>query len=140
VSAIRFCFLCVLAACQFTAPSNTTIPGDDSPGTDAPTTPPDGPDQPAPDGPSNVAGAPGSECSCDSDCAADAGHAGVCVFGVCMTRASAACATAGSTAECGAGSRCWNLTGFEGSLCWPDCAAHACAGACDGDGSCARLG
>lgn len=133
--AIWFSFVCVLAACQYSDPANNATPGDDTPGPDAPAMP-DGPG-PKMDGPSNTAGAPGSECSCDSDCAADAGHPGVCVFGVCMTRASAACSAAGSTAECGAGSRCWNLTGFDGSLCWPDCAAHACAGACDGDGSCA---
>ncbi|MGE0548177.1 MAG: hypothetical protein AB7R00_14020 [Kofleriaceae bacterium] len=80
---------------------------------------------------------PGGACSCDADCASDAGHAGVCVYGVCMTKASAACATPGSQAECGAGSRCWNLQGWDGGpLCWPDCNAHTCSGVCDGDGSC----
>lgn len=133
---IRLGFIFALTACQFSSPDGNPIAGDDTPGTDAPVTP-DGPGT-TPDGPTNPSGvAPGGACSCDDDCAADAGHAGVCVFGVCMTRASATCASAGSQAECGAGSRCWNLTGFDGSLCWPDCAAHACAGACDDDGSCA---
>lgn len=80
---------------------------------------------------------PGSVCRCDGDCLGEAGHAGVCVFGICMTRASAACSSSGSTAECPTGSRCWGLTGFDGPICWPDCAAHpGCAGTCDSDGSC----
>jgi len=74
---------------------------------------------------------------CDADCQADDGHAGICVLGVCMTRASADCSDSGSTAECGAGSRCWFLMDFDQPLCWPDCAAHECAGSCDSDGSCA---
>lgn len=83
-------------------------------------------------------GAPGTACSCDADCADESGHDGVCIFGVCMTEASATCASGGSQAECPTGSRCWALTGYEGgSLCWPDCSAHTCAGTCDGDGSCA---
>lgn len=53
-----------------------------------------------------------------------------------MTRASGACSTAGSTAECPAGSRCWGYANFSGGICWPDCDAHSCAGACDSDGSC----
>jgi hypothetical protein len=53
-----------------------------------------------------------------------------------MTKASADCSAAGSQTECPTGSRCWNLTGHDGSLCWPDCAAHTCAGACASDGSC----
>lgn len=80
---------------------------------------------------------PGSSCTCDDECAADGDHPGVCIFGVCMTRASGDCATAGSTTECGAGSRCWGLDGVDFAICWPDCATYACAGTCDGDGSCA---
>lgn len=80
----------------------------------------------------------GSECNCDSDCSDDgADHPGFCLLGICMTRSSSGtCAEAGSTAECGAGSRCWNLEGLEG-ICWPDCDSYDCEGACDGDGSCA---
>ncbi len=82
--------------------------------------------------------APGGACRCDSECAGTATHAGLCVRGVCMARASAACASAGSSAECPSGSRCWGLEGFDGGICWPDCAAVAsCAGTCDSDGSCA---
>ncbi len=84
-------------------------------------------------------GAPGSTCSCDADCADDGTHDGVCVSGICMTKASGACASGGSQAECPTGSRCWTLDGSDaGPLCWPDCAAHTCGsnGACDADGSC----
>ncbi len=81
--------------------------------------------------------APGGACACDADCADDDGRAGYCGFGVCMTKASAACSAEGSTAECGAGSRCWPLFDGDTGTCWPDCAAHDCAGECDADGSCA---
>ena len=80
---------------------------------------------------------PGGACSCDSDCQTVEGQAGICVFGVCMTAASADCSAAGSTAECPAGSRCWGLSSTDGSICWPDCATYECAGTCDDDGSCA---
>jgi hypothetical protein len=83
-------------------------------------------------GPTEIGGA----CACDADCPADGSNPGVCVLGVCMTRASGACSAAGSTAECGTGSRCWNLEGVEGGLCFPDCDSHSCDGACDSDGSC----
>lgn len=82
------------------------------------------------------AGQPGSACSCDADCAAVDGHDGVCIYGVCMTKASGSCAMGGSTAECPANSQCWNLTGHTGSLCWPECATYQCAGACASDGTC----
>jgi len=82
-------------------------------------------------------GEPGSACNCDSACAGTASNAGLCVQGICMHRSTADCSAAGSTAECPAGSRCWGLTGVTGGICWPDCDAHACAGACDSDGSCA---
>jgi len=59
----------------------------------------------------------------------------MCVFGVCMTEPSAACSAAGSTAECGSGSRCWALEGGDG-ICWPDCDSYSCVGSCDSDGSC----
>lgn len=79
---------------------------------------------------------PGSGCNCDADCAGGGAHPAVCVFGICMQRASADCSAGGSQAECPAGSRCWGLTDVEGSFCWPDCDAHACDGTCDADGSC----
>ncbi len=80
---------------------------------------------------------PGSECDCDADCPSVEGHAGICVIGICMTRASGECAEAGSSGECAKGSRCWGLEGFEGSICWPDCSTYQCGGTCDDDGSCA---
>lgn len=79
---------------------------------------------------------PGDACSCDADCPTVDGHDGVCIYGVCMTEASAACASGGSTAECPAGSQCWNLTGRTGSLCWPECSTYNCAGTCATDGTC----
>lgn len=79
---------------------------------------------------------PGAACDCDTECAGTATHPGVCVEGICMQRASAACAAAGSSEECPAGSRCWGYDGVDGGICWPDCDAHACAGTCDTDGSC----
>jgi hypothetical protein len=79
---------------------------------------------------------PGSLCTCDTDCADDGGHQGICVRGVCMTRASAACASSGSSAECPDGSRCWRARDTSVHVCFPDCDSHACAGRCDGDGSC----
>jgi hypothetical protein len=118
--------LLIVAACGSEKNANQ---GDDDPTVDA------SPSIDAP--PMGSSGAPGSACSCDADCAADAGHPGVCIYGVCMTKASSACASAGSQAGCPAGSRCWNLDGVAGGLCWPDCSAHSCAGSCDSDGSCA---
>jgi hypothetical protein len=91
----------------------------------------------SPDADRSVNASPGDACGCDADCPAVGSHEGVCVFGVCMTRASETCSAGGSTAECGAGSQCWGLEGVEGSICWPDCASYDCAGQCDGDGSCA---
>ena len=79
--------------------------------------------------------APGSACGCDSDCAGSAENPGVCIYGVCMQEAAAACASPGSSGECGAGSRCWNLSAGA-PLCWPDCDAFSCGGSCDADGSC----
>ncbi len=82
--------------------------------------------------------APGGMCSCDTDCADDGANLGVCIYGVCMTKATAACASGGSQGECATGSRCWTLDGSAvGPLCWPDCSAHTCSGTCDADGSCA---
>src|SRR5688572_13066686 len=64
-----------------------------------------------PDSGPRVAMPPGSLCSCDSDCQGDEAHPAICVFGICMTRAAGECAAAGSSEECGAGSRCWGLEG-----------------------------
>lgn len=78
---------------------------------------------------------PGGACVADTDCAEDAAHAGLCVAGVCMQTASAACSEPGSTTECGAGLRCWDLR-ENAPVCWPNCDAFTCAGTCDADGSC----
>jgi hypothetical protein len=95
------------------------------------------PDAPAVTVDAAVLTAPGGACTCDAQCANDGGQAGVCIYGICMTRATGACSPAGSQAGCPAGSRCWNLSGQNvGPLCWPDCSAHTCSGTCDDDGSC----
>ena len=79
---------------------------------------------------------PGDLCNCDSECAAVDALEGICVFGVCMTRPGGECASAGSTAECNGGSRCWSMDG-AGSICFPDCNTFECdSGTCDSDGSC----
>jgi hypothetical protein len=85
----------------------------------------------------HVTVAPGGACGCDADCASDGGQPGVCIYGVCMVRATGACPSGGAQTGCPAGSRCWNLANSDvGPLCWPDCAAHTCSGTCDVDGSC----
>lgn len=83
---------------------------------------------------------PGARCSCDAECQGDTAHPGVCVYGVCMTRAPEACSASGSRGECPDGSRCWRLRATDVPICWPDCDAHACAGTCDADGSCVGRG
>ena len=75
-------------------------------------------------------GEPGAACGCDSECEGSASNPGVCINGICMQAATTECTTDGSTAECGAGLRCW------GTICYPDCASFSCAGGCDDDGSC----
>lgn len=79
---------------------------------------------------------PGEPCNCDSDCPAVEGHDGVCVYGVCFSRASAECSAGGSTAECPTGSQCWGMQNEVGSLCWPECSTYPCAGTCAADGVC----
>jgi hypothetical protein len=78
----------------------------------------------------------GDACNCDSECQAVDNHEGVCVYGVCMTKASADCSAGGSTAECPAGAQCWSIQNVAGSLCIPECAGISCAGGCDSDGLC----
>ncbi len=134
-----------LAACQF-GPSGPAAGDDDDDDPDAaleidarqtssPDAAPGSPDA-RPDAPPATVG-PGGACSCDADCASDGGQPGVCVYGVCMVRATGACPSGGAQQGCPAGSRCWSLSGSDvGPLCWPDCSAHTCAGTCDSDGSC----
>lgn len=82
-------------------------------------------------------GALGAACVCDADCAANDGHDGLCVAGVCFVAASGPCGAEGGTREqCPTGSRCWDLA-ENVPVCWADCDANACAGTCDSDGSCA---
>lgn len=124
---VLFCLgALALVACDASAPvgpsdSGTGLP-DGGASSDASTPP--------------TASPPGSACGCDSECAGTATHPGLCVEGICMHRASAECASAGSSEECPSGSRCWGLTGVAGGICWPDCSAVTCAGTCDADGSC----
>lgn len=114
------------------APPPDTDGGGPLPGTDG------GGPLPGTDGGTPATGSlpPGSACDCDSECEGTTTNPGLCVQGVCMTRATGECSAAGSAAECPAGSRCWGIDGVTGGLCWPDCAAHSCAGTCDADGSC----
>ena len=122
---IRFLFVLCVVAC---GPNNQSG-GDDTPN---PTT-----DASSSGDTSNVAGTPpGGTCTCDADCQDVDNHDGVCIYGVCMTKASANCSAGGSKTECPAGSQCWNLTGHQGSLCWPECATYTCAGTCASDGTC----
>jgi hypothetical protein len=79
---------------------------------------------------------PGGKCSCDDDCQDDGSHEGVCIYGICMTKASGPCAMGGSTTECGMGSQCWYLSGNDQPLCWPECAKYTCEGKCASDGTC----
>jgi hypothetical protein len=79
---------------------------------------------------------PGGTCSCDADCQDAGSHDGVCIYGICMTKASGACASGGSTTECDAGSQCWYLEGNPLALCWPECSKYTCAGKCAMDGTC----
>lgn len=82
-------------------------------------------------------GAPGTACNCDADCGAVDGQPGICVVGVCMIEPSRAC-SGGEVDGCPTGFQCWSMEGGAGPFCWPDCdAIDDCAGACDGDGSCA---
>jgi hypothetical protein len=84
---------------------------------------------------------PGARCACDAECAGDFAHPGVCVYGICMTRASTTeCTTAGSRHGCGDGSRCWRVRDTSEAICWPDCDAFVCDGTCDSDGSCVGRG
>lgn len=108
--------------------------GDDDDGTMMPM-----PDAPTamPDSGTTVSGTqPGGSCTCDADCEDVGSHEGVCIYGICMTKASGACASGGSTAECGAGSQCWYLSGNPQPLCWPECATYTCSGMCASDGTC----
>jgi hypothetical protein len=85
-------------------------------------------------------GLPGGVCVCDDDCREVAGYHAICVRGICMTEASGECSDAGSRAECDEGFRCWPLDEFELHVCYPDCESFACAGSCDGLGSCVFTG
>lgn len=80
--------------------------------------------------------APGSECDCSDQCGGSDANPGICVLGICMQQAAAACSAAGSQSECDTGSRCWGVEGLQGAICWPDCDRFNCDGSCDGDGSC----
>ena len=125
--------LLLAAGCDARPPS-IDIDSGTTPGADGSVTPPPGSDGGGTTTPGGTA--PGGACNCDSECQGTATHPGVCVQGICMNRASADCASAGSSGECPAGSRCWGIDGVTGGICWPDCAAFTCGGTCDGDGSC----
>lgn len=143
IHAFALIALGAIASCQFSPGTS----GDDddqglvdaplAPADDASTSSPDGPDTRA-DGGRPPGPGPGIACDCDADCPAEGANAGVCVYGICMTRATTECG-GGEQTGCPTGSRCWHWSDSDdlGPLCWPDCAAHNCAGVCDADGSCA---
>jgi hypothetical protein len=82
---------------------------------------------------------PGGACACNTDCQCVGTHTGICIEGVCMTRGSTSCSGFGTTAECGAGSRCWLVGGDP--LCFPSCATYTdCSGECDEAGACIPTG
>lgn len=135
---VMFIATATLSACEFT-PSSTSDGLVDSgltPSVDAANVAVDASVRPDASAPSRSP--PGGVCECDADCLSQGTNAGICIYGVCMTRATAECAN-GTQLGCPLGSRCWSWSATDelGPLCWPDCAAHACSGVCDLDDSCA---
>ena len=97
----------------------------------------EGPDA-GPDHPEGPWVAAGGACACDDDCIGDEAHAGLCIHGICGTRATARDCSGGSRAECPEGQRCWSGTGD--GVCYPDYVDGQCAGRRDDDGSCVTAG
>lgn len=79
---------------------------------------------------------PGMSCVCDEDCMNIDEFQGICVFGVCMLRASDECPEPGSREVCPEGSRCWEVYEYGGFVCYPDCDSYECEGDCHRNGSC----
>lgn len=96
----------------------------DDPASD-PGSPDAGSDADAAPGPQN----PGGPCACDADCIGTDTHPALCLHGMCATRATAACAEAGTEAGCGAGSLCFDSTTLGGNgVCLPVFDAASCTG------------
>lgn len=73
--------------------------------------------------------APGSACVSNGECQGSAQHEGVCLHGVCVTRASAACPAPGVPDGCDPGALCYNSSVLGGNgFCLPKIDAAACTG------------
>lgn len=73
--------------------------------------------------------APGSACLANSECAASGAHEGVCLHGLCVTRASTPCASPGTAEGCDPGALCYGSTVVGGNgFCLPQLDAAACTG------------
>ncbi|MBW2264042.1 MAG: hypothetical protein JRG91_18930, partial [Deltaproteobacteria bacterium] len=137
----RACIACLLAALLAACGSNSTDGNEDAgpdaiddpmeETEDAPTDVPD--DDGGPVGPFLPGAGP---CTCDSDCLPFEAREGVCVYGICMTRAADECAEPGSIVECPNNMRCFPVEGFTSPVCWPDCTVFECVGECNTAGVC----
>lgn len=92
-----------------------------------------GDDKPKPDAGSDADAAgpklPGSACTVNAECEGNAAHAGVCLHGVCVTRATAPCPAPASPDGCDPGALCFNSTVVGGNgFCLPKIDAAACSG------------
>lgn len=107
-----------------------------------PVDPPEDPEDPVepPDDepPSGGLSGAGGPCDCDSDCAGDTSHSGLCIHGICGARSADDSCPAGSTSSCPPRMRCWSGTGR--GVCYPDFISGECAGREDSDGSCVSGG
>jgi len=79
---------------------------------------------------------PGSDCSCDAECAGEPGHAAICVFGVCMLRPAMVRDCAGQRRTCPPSMQLREVYEYGGFVCYPECGAFECEGDCDRYGAC----
>lgn len=84
---------------------------------------------------------PGSPCLSNAECLGSEPHPGVCLHGVCVTRATAPCSAPGAADGCDPGALCYESTVLGGNgFCLPQLDAAACSGgAIDRHGVCAPL-
>ncbi len=72
---------------------------------------------------------PGSACTANAGCDGTATHPGVCLHGLCVTRATAPCSAPGAAEACDPGALCFNSTVLGGNgFCLPQIDAAACTG------------
>lgn len=73
--------------------------------------------------------APGSACTATSECAGDGEHPGVCLHGLCVTRATAPCPSPGVPDGCGPNALCYESSVVGGNgFCLPKIPAAECTG------------